>query len=330
MNAKSPLSTPLTPLIDTFLAHCRYERNFSPHTTKAYRLDLLEFAKCVEQTTPDTSVSSVDKQVIRTFVKGLEGRKPTTIRRKIATLKSFFRFLEREGVISSSPLHQLEINIKIGKPIPRTISLRAIHRLLRDAYMRRRKCDTRSEYARHTAIRNAAVLELLFSSGMRVAEISHLRYDCLNLNEGIVRVMGKGAKERIIPLCSVEVKSALVDYDSIRSASDGQPEFFLNRRGKCLSEQSIRQLVKRHAALLGLGRVTPHVLRHSVATLLLERGMDIRYIQYFLGHSSITTTTIYAHVNEAAHRRILKAKHPRQLFQTNVEIPAAVAATNAG
>jgi integrase/recombinase XerD len=165
-------------------------------------------------------------------------------------------------------------------------------------------------------MRDAAVLELLFSTGMRVSEVSYLRCDHLHLGDGIVHVIGKGSKERILPLCSAEVKRALQDYDQHCSAyKKDRTYFFLNRRGERLSEQSIRYMVKRQAAELALGKVTPHTFRHSIATLLLEQGTDLRYIQRFLGHSSIATTSIYAQVNEAIHQRILKSKHPRRLIQ---------------
>jgi len=303
-------------LICKFVTHCRYERNFSPNTVKAYNYDLSNFANFIEAANPGIQMSKVDKDFIRLFIKSLAIKRPKTIRRKLAALKSFFSYLEQEHHVNMNPMRELGIRIKIGKPIPRAINLKSVRSLLSQPYRHKDACKSKSEYARNAAIRDIALIELLFSSGMRVSEASHLKCDELDLSGSLVRINGKGNKERIIPICGAEVVEALKDYNRIRSTKDnGVPFFFLNRREKRLSEQSIRFTVKRYAKMLGLIQVTPHVLRHSVATLLLEQGVDLRYIQSFLGHSSITTTTIYAQVNASAHCRILKAKHPRRLFE---------------
>jgi integrase/recombinase XerD len=314
--------------IFSFITHCRYERNFSINTIKAYNYDLSSFAKFVEETNPRTQLTHVDKDAIRLFIKSLALKKPKTIRRKLAALKSFFSFLEHEQHITTNPMRELGIRIKIGKPIPRAINLKSVRNLLSQPYQHKNVCQTKSDYARNIAIRDVALIELLFASGMRVSEVSNLKCDDIDLNSSLVRINGKGNKERIIPICGAEVEEALKDYRHIRlTQGDETPFFFLNRGGKRLSEQSIRFTVKRYAKKLGLNRVTPHVLRHSVATLLLEQGVDLRYIQSFLGHSSITTTTIYAQVNASAHCRILKAKHPRRLFEAKAHFASL---TNGG
>jgi integrase/recombinase XerD len=172
-----------------------------------------------------------------------------------------------------------------------------------------------SGYAYREAVRNIAVLELLFATGARVSEIANLRYESIQLTNGQLIIRGKGDKERIIHICSQEVLSALQHYlslfqDEIEAAGGW---FFINRIGNKLSDQSIRNLVKQNARQAGLTRrVTPHLFRHSFATLLLEKDVDIKYIQSLLGHSSILTTQIYTHVNAAKQKKILETKHPRK------------------
>jgi integrase/recombinase XerD len=156
----------------------------------------------------------------------------------------------------------------------------------------------------------------MFSTGMRVSEVSNLLVTTVDLDRGAVLVRGKGNKERLIPICDVEVHSALAAYLAIQSAEREADDafFFTNRFGRRLSEQSIRMALKRHAKAAGLEKITPHVFRHTVATMLLEQGVDLRFIQRFLGHSSIVTTTIYAHVNDKSQRDVLSHRHPRRLL----------------
>jgi integrase/recombinase XerD len=180
---------------------------------------------------------------------------------------------------------------------------------------RKRNSHFRGDQSRDLAIRDVALFELLFSSGMRVSEISNLRVATVDLERGAVLIRGKGNKERFIPICDPEVQSALVAYvANLRAERAEDAYFFANRFGRRLSEQSIRMALKRHAKAAGLEKITPHMFRHTVATMLLEQGVDLRFIQTFLGHSSIVTTTIYAHVNDKSQREILNCRHPRRLL----------------
>jgi integrase/recombinase XerD len=162
--------------------------------------------------------------------------------------------------------------------------------------------------------RDTAVLETLFATGARVSEICHLRPEDVDLDDGWVRILGKGGKERVVQICDPAIIAALRGYQASREAVlPSETYFFLNRCGRRLSEQSVRTLLRRHAAQAGVGvPVRPHLLRHSVATLLLEEGVDIRHIQHLLGHSSIATTQIYTHVNARNQREVLTSKHPRR------------------
>jgi integrase/recombinase XerD len=303
----------LSDSIHAFLNHCEFERNFSHHTVKAYRLDLSQFRRFAVRQSKADAVAQIDRALIREYTRTLHHYKPRTQRRKLATLKSLFGFLEREGVLESNPARNLRLDIRLGRLLPRTVSLSTLQAFFRELYANR---DRRIGQARCSAraVRDIALFELMFSSGMRVSEISNLRIATVDLERGAVLVRGKGNKERLIPICDDQVRSALVAHVAAQGPSQNANGFFFtNRFGRRLSEQSIRLALKRHAGAAGLENITPHVFRHTVATMLLEQGVDLRFIQTFLGHSSIVTTTIYAHVNDKSQRDVLTLRHPRRL-----------------
>jgi integrase/recombinase XerD len=305
--------------IAVFLNHCEFERNFSVHTVKAYRLDLAQFARftLAESTTAD--VSAVHRALMREYARSLHHYKPRTQRRKLAAVKSLFGFLEREELIESNPTRTVKLDIRLGRLLPRTMSFATLQTFFRQLYSKRNSRLGRDQ-SRDLAIRDVALFELLFSSGMRVSEISNLRVATVDLERGAVLVRGKGNKERFIPICDQEVRSALIAYvANLPTTRVDSAYFFANRFGRRLSEQSIRMALKRHAKAAGLEKITPHVFRHTVATMLLEQGVDLRFIQAFLGHSSIVTTTIYAHVNDKSQREILNCRHPRRLLGSLVK-----------
>lgn len=181
--------------------------------------------------------------------------------------------------------------------------------------MKQNDCS-QGKHSFNALIRDIAVLELLFASGMRVSELSNLKSCNINISKGYVKIKGKGNKERIIPIPHNETIEALKQYrDLFSDKIDKEGYFFINRLDQKLSDQSIRLMINKHTKKLNLDQhITPHMFRHSVATLLLENGVDIRYIQNILGHSTITTTQIYAQVNDSANRKILKLRHPRVKF----------------
>lgn len=300
--------------IDSFLRHCQFERQFSGHTLKAYRLDLAHFRTSLKTQGHSGHSGEVVKANIRAFLQGLGGTKPRTQRRKLAAVKSFFAFLEREELLAENPAKHFRSDVRIGRSLPRTTSLQTLESIFSHAYSLRRKLSQKHRLGK-LAIRDVALFELMFSTGMRVSEISNLRTDSVDVARGTVLVRGKGNKERLLPLCGKELTAALAALTQVRERTHPAAEhFFTNRHGQRLAEQSIRLALARHAKAVGAGKLTPHVFRHTVATMLLERGVDLRFIQHFLGHSSITTTTIYAHVNEKSQRDVLAQKHPRLLF----------------
>ncbi|HEV2806319.1 MAG TPA: tyrosine-type recombinase/integrase [Chthoniobacterales bacterium] len=300
--------------IEIFLNHCEFERNASFHTIKAYRLDLAQFTRFAVERCQSDDVTQLGHSHIREYARSLHHYKPRTQRRKLAALKSLFGFLEREGLLDSNPARSLRLEIRVGRILPRTVSLSVLQTFFRQVYANRASFVEQTEACRR-AIRDVALFELMFSTGMRVSEISNLLVATVDLDRGAVLVRGKGDKERRIPICDNAVHSALRAYAGIETTSrKADAFFFTNRFGGRLSEQSIRMALKRHAKAAGIEKITPHVFRHTVATMLLEQGVDLRFIQIFLGHSSIVTTTIYAHVNDKSQRDVLSQRHPRRLF----------------
>lgn len=307
--------TELDSAIHAFLAYCRHERNFSPHSLKAYGADLSRFSRFITSTLGNLPLAEIDREKVRDFLHQLTFHKPRTIRRRMAALKSFFRYLERENLLPQNTIGNLGSGMKVGRQVPRTISSQIIRLLFEAVHASSQVTAHKSTLAQEEGFRDMVVLELLFATGVRVAELSHLKRRDVDTNEGTIRVVGKGSRERIIPITVTETKDTLRRYCNKHDLQyQAASWLFINRRGNRLSEQSIRGILQKHAAPLQLGRVTPHMFRHSVATLLLEEGADLRFIQAFLGHSSITTTTIYTHVAQEAHRRVLTSNHPRRHF----------------
>jgi integrase/recombinase XerD len=304
-------------LIENFIFHCQYEKNLSSHSLKAYSIDLKQFQEFILKN--KVVEDAIDKIIIRDYLKELfQNKKPKTIKRKIATIKSFMNYLEYEGIIEISPFYKMKINIREGKQLPKTIDIKKIKRLFTYLYQRKANSESNSgdNCSYRVLIRDIAVFELLFASAIRVSELSYLKLKDLNLSKGLALIKGKGNRERIIPIPNIAIIAALNEYYELYKEDIANGEyFFVNRLNNRLSEQSIRLMINKYGKDSKIQQhITPHMFRHSVATLLLENGVDIRYIQNILGHSTINTTQIYAQVNEAPKRKILRLKHPRAKF----------------
>lgn len=302
--------------ISQFLLHCRHEKNLNPKTLKAYATDLRQMDEFLARGRERDAVALIGKAELRDYIRHLHASLAArSLKRKVATMKSLFHFLEREDIIPISPFRKMEVRIREPRRLPRTVPLDQISRLFRHVYA---ACAAAPEgtHRREILVRDLAVLETLFATGARVAEVCGLTVDDVDLSRGRIRILGKGARERIVQLCHPQTIAALREYRN-QTRDRGASWFFRNRSGKRLSEQTVRAMLRRHATAAGLRlHVTPHMLRHSVATLLHEEGVDIRYIQHLLGHRSIATTQIYTEVGEGSQRRMLLRHHPRRHVQT--------------
>ncbi len=312
----------LEKLTEEFIFHCKYEKNLSLKTLKAYSIDLKQFKKFLDEYKHSTIITSIDRNILKGYIQHISCAKPKTIKRKIATIKALFNFLEFEDIITINPFRKMKIKIKEPRALPKVMTLDEVRRILISVYKCKREVEKVYKYSDLEQLQNIVVIELLFATGARVSELSNLKEENINIESGNIRLIGKGNKERIIQVCNSESKKILAEYYSIFKNKINQSNgyFFVNRLNKRLSEQSIRFIVRKYTKRAGINRkITPHTFRHSFATLLLEEQVDIKYIQQFLGHSSILTTQIYTHVNSEKQREILSLKHPRKQFSTCIE-----------
>jgi integrase/recombinase XerD len=304
--------------VEGFLFHCRFEKNLSPSTLKAYEGDLQQFANFDAVHNLNGDISQVGKPVLRDFIQHLFSFLiAKSVKRKVATLKALFRYLEREEVVRSNPFHNMDIRIREPRRLPRTVPLPMLKRLFKTLYQMKASAGCEAAERHRLLVRDIAVLELLFATAARISEICNLRSEDVDLGRGRIRIAGKGGRERLIHISDPEVLSALKEYCGRKPELQSSDFFFQNRNGRRLSDHAVRMLLRKHAKVAGIAlHLTPHMIRHSVATCLLEDGVDIRYIQHLLGHTSISTTQLYTHVSERQHRRVLKIHHPRRRFRT--------------
>ena len=292
--------------IENYLSYCAHQKKLSTKSVKAYAIDLEQLRQqTASKTVPTkTELSAFIMHLHKAFL-------PRTAKRKIASVRAFLNYLEFEEIILENPMKKIKTKFQIPQTLPRTIPLAVIESILHTVYHELKQAKT--AYALNTALRNAAIIELLFATGLRVSELCSLNTQHIDFGNGSIRIMGKGAKERILQIGNQEVLTILSRYAEENTAHIQKTGyFFLNRLSSRLSEQSVRFLIKRLCAKAEVGRnITPHMFRHSFATLLLEEDVDIRYIQRMLGHSSILTTQIYTQVTVEKQRQILTAKHPR-------------------
>lgn len=305
-----------------YLASLKYERNLSPLTIKAYHLDLEQFLRIVGDNVEREELTKefVQKYIRQLFEKHLGD---TSIRRKAICVKSFLSFLEYERVIEENPFHKMRFSIKIPKKIPEVMNLEEIKSLLghsRKEFEEKSGADgkngrhiAQARFAELQPLQHLVILEILFCTGMRVSELSSLNSDDIDLVRNIIKINGKGSKQRIAPIPNNQVAESLALFIKLRKKGRRKAKWLLqNRLGRRMSAQSIRLIIKNDVRSLKFGkRITPHTFRHTTATMLLENGTDIRYVQSLLGHASILTTQIYTHVSETAQRKFITLNHPR-------------------
>ncbi len=299
--------------ISRYLHMCEYQKNLSIKTIKAYTIDLKQFTLFIS-----TKDNIIDKNNISSFIMTMHNSyKPKSIKRKIASLKSFCNFLLDEELLNLDPFIRLRTNIRDNVTLPKTVPISTIEKIINYSYMNLKLCKT--EYQKMCGLRNIAILELLFITGMRVSELVGLNFSSINFEKGSVNILGKGSKERIVYIGNNSVLEILKTYRK-NYAHTNSSAFFTNRICHRISEQSVRTIITQISKNCKIAmHITPHMFRHSFATLLLEADVDIRYIQRLLGHSSIVTTQIYTHVSTSKQKDILTQKHPRNkmTFSTN-------------
>jgi integrase/recombinase XerD len=285
-----------------FIRHCQSIRKLSPHTTRAYELDLAGFTQFLGKR---AAVATCDKTVIHNYVRHLfdvRTLKESSVKRHLATLRSMFRWLEEDDQVAEDPFRGARIRIRMPKRLPRVIARADLRRLLLH--------DQPPSFADLTAY---VATELLFATGMRVSELASLLDAAVDVDDGTITIIGKGNRQRRVYVPD-DIKSLLRDYRTARDRAPSTAETFLvNSRGDAASPQMIRRLVRLHGERSEVrDRVTPHMFRHSVATYLLEEGVDIRYVQRLLGHRSISTTEMYTQVADSALKVRINEKHPRR------------------
>lgn len=300
--------------VKEFKFHCKYEKNLSEKTLRAYKIDLNQFQYFSNFNKRE--IKTFDKYIIKEYVQSLFKLelKAKTIKRKIAVIKAFFNYLEFDEEIPINPFRKMNISIKEPKNLPKTMELKEIRKLLKYLYNEKKNFTNKEMYSYKALTRDIVVLEVLFSTGIRISELCNLKTTDINVMTGKIKIFGKGSKERITQICDKEVKQQIKEYIDLFNIKMISTSFlFINRLGNKLSEQSVRLMIHKYQEHVGIDKcITPHMFRHSFATLLLEEGVDIRYIQHLLGHASISTTQIYTQVNMKQQSKILNTKHPRR------------------
>ncbi len=323
--------------IRAFVTFLDAEQGASPETIRGYQADLRQFhafLKVSGQGSADCQPAAIDATIIRNYLAWLDrqGKKKSSLARKLATLRSFYRFLIREGRVTQNPVEHVRTP-KQPKPLPRALTKEDA-----EALMELPRADTL------LARRDRAILETLYSTGARVSELVGMNVDDLHLAEGLVRLRGKGRKERIVPIGDVALEAIKDYHDALscctapetrslprsngcpqrnttgapRHAEPGQP-VFRNARGGRLTARSVARIVMKYSRHLPGGRISPHALRHSFATHLLDEGADLRAIQEMLGHASLNTTQKYTHLAPSQLMAVYDKAHPRARLQAPVQ-----------
>ena len=294
-------------LIDHYVDFLRIRKNFSSHTIEAYQKDLFDglefFARVLKVSEEELLPTAIDGKLLRQYLAQLYQRKLSraTVARRLAAWRTFFRFLFNEGLVGNNPIQRVN-NPKQEKKLPQFM------------YPEETKHLVEAPDESRLGIRDKALLELLYASGIRVSELVSLNLNQLDLGRGYLRVMGKGSKERIVPIHQQAIAALKLYLQSVRpfvALRDCQA-VFVNYQGNRLSDRGIRKIVAKYCQQLGLKEgISPHTIRHSFATHLLDNGADLRSVQELLGHVSLSTTQLYTHVTKKKLKKVYKLSHPR-------------------
>ncbi len=292
--------------ISNFLKYLSSEKQYSQYTIEAYQRDIFQFFEFYNygESTKDRKVENISKNDVRDFISSLirYGMSKKSVERKIAALKSFFRYLNKQNLIHSNPVSGIALP-KQEKVLPKFLQEYEISAVFK-------KIDMESP----SGIRDRAIIELFYSTGIRLSELSGLNIHDINLNAGTVRVKGKGSKQRIVPVGKLAlkvVKKYITNKEELFKVKDANA-LFLNRYGKRISNRGIQLRVNKWLTMVSEKKgLSPHILRHTFATHLLDRGADLQAVRELLGHSSLSTTQVYTHLSTSRLKKVYEQAHPR-------------------
>lgn len=294
-------------LINIYLEHCKIQNNLSFKTLKAYKSDLSQFREFMNNN------DFLNKSNIEDYIAYLKSMsyKIKTIKRKIASLKAFFSFLTYQEYIEFNPFYKIKVKIKESFVLPKIIAIEDLNKLF-NVIEEKIEITNNSKYAYKELLRDRAILELLLASGMRIGELCALKRSNIMYSSNLIKIKGKGSKERMIPIYHPRLINDLIMYEKAFDKELKCSEyFFISKRKNGISCQSVAYMIKKYSRLAGIGiNITPHMFRHTFATMLLEQNVDSRQIQLILGHSSIYTTQIYTHISSKKKNDIMKYKNP--------------------
>lgn len=294
-------------LINIYLEHCSIQNNLSFKTLKAYKNDLSQFKEFMNDN------DFLNKSNIEDYIAYLKSMsyKTKTIKRKIASLKAFYSFLTYQEYIEINPFYKIKVKIKDSFVLPKIITIDDLNKLF-TVIEESIEITNNSKYAYKELLRDRAILELLLASGMRIGELCALKRSNIMYSSNLIKIKGKGSKERMIPIYHPRLINDLIMYEKAFDEELKWSEyFFISKRKNRISCQSVAYMIKKYSRLAGIGiNITPHMFRHTFATMLLEQDVDSRQIQLILGHSSIYTTQIYTHISSKKKNDIMKYKNP--------------------
>lgn len=297
-------------VLEKYYEDCKLRKKLNDKTLKAYRIDMKQYLEYV-------NYQIDDYHVINDYIHNLNKTydKVKTVKRKIASIKAFYTYLEYQEIIEVTPFRRIRTDIKEPKILPKVIPAHLMNEILTYLYLDIK--DSKNDYQYKQAVRNGAIIELLFATGIRISELCYLKKKDIDIKERVIKIFGKGSKERYIYLGNDQVINILLKYKDLIEHEESE-YFFINKYHERLSEQAVRIYINNLGMRLSNPiHLTPHMFRHTFATLLLDKDVDIRHIQKILGHSSISITQIYTHVSNVKQKEILIAKNPRNDYIKN-------------
>ncbi len=291
-------------LIQEFIEYLGHEKGLATNTLESYGRDLRQYCGFLSEDTSQTPETASQATIVAYLMMlRKQGKATATIARRLAALKAFYQFMLKENYVTKDPTDELS-SPKLERKLPKVLTVEEVEKLL-----------NQPDASNPTGIRDKAMLEVLYATGIRVSELVSLNLDDVDFDEGFVRCVGKGSKERVVPIGEIAVNSLKAYLSKGRPKLVSNPNenaLFLNHHGRRLTRQGFWKIVKKYAAQLGIRKeITPHTLRHSFATHLLENGADIRAVQEMLGHADISTTQIYTHVTKDRLKDVYARSHPR-------------------